>query len=146
MGGRLRGLRALSWIERRELALMAVTLPLIDVALRLFGYSRTRRWLERRSLRTDSRTATAGDLDAAQTAARLAAVAGRHGVVTTTCLRQSLLLYWLLRRRGLRPDLRIGVHKEAGEFGAHAWVELDGHRLEQTPNPHLPFALPDRTA
>jgi hypothetical protein len=41
------------------------------------------------------------------------------------CLAQSLVLCDLLARRGLTGKLIIGV-KGDSEFGAHAWVELDG--------------------
>jgi hypothetical protein len=44
------------------------------------------------------------------------------------CLMQSLVLTGLLARRGIRCSLVIGVRPGA-EFGAHAWVELDGRPL-----------------
>ncbi len=45
-----------------------------------------------------------------------------------TCLRRSLVLASLLRRR--RPDLRVGVSKRAGVVAAHAWLEIDGASLD----------------
>jgi hypothetical protein len=63
-------------------------------------------------------------------------------MVTATCLRQALLLHWLLRRRGLQPELRIGVRKQGEALDAHAWMELDGHPLQSSPVAHSPFALP----
>ena len=71
--------------------------------------------------------------------ARLAAIAGRHGPVEATCLRQSLLVYGLLRRRGSAPELKIGVRREDTAIAAHAWVELAGVSLDQTPRNHSPF-------
>ena len=47
----------------------------------------------------------------------------------TTCLAQALVAHALLRRRGARSALRIGVRKRTGEPGplrAHAWVESGG--------------------
>lgn len=41
-----------------------------------------------------------------------------------SCLRQSLLLGHLLRRR--RPSLRIGVGRDLGDVVAHAWLEVSG--------------------
>jgi len=41
------------------------------------------------------------------------------------CLAQSLVLCELLARRGISGKLIIGV-KSDDDFGAHAWVELDG--------------------
>ena len=45
----------------------------------------------------------------------------------TTCLVEALAAEWMLRRRGHRPALKIGVRRgaEAG-LDAHAWVECSG--------------------
>lgn len=48
------------------------------------------------------------------------------------CLEQSLALYFLLRRRGFAPNLRIGV--QPLPFQAHAWVELDGVPVNENPD------------
>ncbi|PYR73751.1 MAG: lasso peptide biosynthesis B2 protein [Acidobacteria bacterium] len=40
-----------------------------------------------------------------------------------TCLKHALIFCRVRRRRGLSAELRIGVQKEDGVFGAHAWVE-----------------------
>jgi hypothetical protein len=45
------------------------------------------------------------------------------------CLMRSLVLTVLLNRRGIATDLVIGVRTLDDEFGAHAWVELDGRPL-----------------
>lgn len=44
------------------------------------------------------------------------------------CLTQSVVLLSMLARRGAGGALVIGVRPGA-DFGAHAWVELDGHPL-----------------
>lgn len=54
-------------------------------------------------------------------------VAGRRPF-RATCLRRSLLLAHLLRRR--RPALRLGVTKKGGAVAAHAWLEIDGATLD----------------
>jgi hypothetical protein len=48
--------------------------------------------------------------------------------VNSSCLMQSLTLSGLLARRGIDGRLVIGV-QPGEEFGAHAWVELDGRAL-----------------
>ena len=70
---------------------------------------------------------------------RLAAIAGRHGAVEATCLRQSLLVYGALRSRGLEPRLHLGLKPADGPFQAHAWVELDDQRLLPGDAGHLAF-------
>ena len=53
-------------------------------------------------------------------------IAANHGLFRANCLEQSLTLSWLLKRRGIETDLRIGAQKHEGKFAAHAWIELDG--------------------
>jgi len=47
------------------------------------------------------------------------------------CLDQSLVLWFLLRRRHLVPNLRIGIRTLP--FGAHAWVDLAGFPINEDP-------------
>lgn len=57
----------------------------------------------------------------------ITAVAAR--VPSATCLVQALAADAILRRRGLTPELRIGVRARANgaiPVEAHAWVECDG--------------------
>jgi hypothetical protein len=42
------------------------------------------------------------------------------------CLARALALYWMLRRRGVRADLRIGVRCDNETVEAHAWLEWQG--------------------
>ncbi len=52
-----------------------------------------------------------------------------HRPFDRTCLRRSLLLGNLLRRRD--PVLRIGVAKADGAVAAHAWIEIEGASLDR---------------
>lgn len=124
---------------------IAAALAVIHVAVGMCGYQRTHAWLKRHSRHDEVRAASARDLQSAHGLAELAAVAGRHGAIKATCLRQSLLVYWLLRRRGLKPELRLGVRKDEGTLDAHAWIELEGHALSPTPIRHRAFNFNDRT-
>ena len=69
------------------------------------------------------------DLDRARATARLVQAAARYGLFRPTCLPQSLVLCWLLRRQGLAGELRIGVRPEPSRLEAHAWVEFQGRPL-----------------
>jgi Transglutaminase-like superfamily len=101
------------------------------------------RWLMRRgdlraalaAVRATPPTQTApGGQPALAFAGRLGSIVDgrlRHLPGDTRCLARSLVLLELLARRGLRHGmLIIGVRTEPA-FGAHAWVELDGHSLLQ---------------
>jgi Transglutaminase-like superfamily len=71
--------------------------------------------------------------------AHLAQSAARHLFFQPNCLEQSLALWWLLQRRGIAAELRIGARKEDGRFEAHAWVEIGGVAVNETGAAHLHF-------
>ena len=56
----------------------------------------------------------------------LVEVAGRYAPVRATCLKEALVLSWLLGRRGGQTELRIGVARQEGRLKAHAWLDYDG--------------------
>ena len=44
-----------------------------------------------------------------------------------TCLKRSVVLYWLVRRVGVPVELQVGVKRTpAGILEAHAWLARDG--------------------
>lgn len=61
-------------------------------------------------------------------------VAVRQLPFTATCLTRSLLLVWMLRRRGVATQLRIGVRLTQGALDAHAWVEYTGIPVNDDPD------------
>lgn len=140
MGRRLQGWQRLSWPERVRIAGLALLLVPIHASLLTFGYARTRQWLERLSTAPDPRPPSSSDLTEACQLAELASIAGRHGLVNASCLRQSLLVHFLLRRKGLVPALMLGVRRRGSEMGAHAWVQLGDMALSQPELAHS--ALP----
>lgn len=126
--------------ERPVLLLLMILQPALSLSLRACGYRRTRAHVEARSQHPRPRAATAADFDAAERLAQLAQIAGRRGLVVTTCLRQALAVYGVLRRRGLQPDLKLGVDRMPGRaVDMHAWVELDGVPLAQPQLRHREF-------
>jgi len=73
----------------------------------------------------------AGSAEVWLTSARLANAVIRTLTVLRTdarCLSQSLVLLWLLARRGIPGTLVVGVHTSP-EFAAHAWIEHAGKPL-----------------
>lgn len=138
----LRGLRrwwALPPGERGLYLRLVAGLSVIHALLATLGYVRTRACLLRHVGRVEGRLANTSDLHSAQRLAALAAIAGRRGLLSATCLRQALLVDWLLHRRGLNPILQLGVRKRDDKFDAHAWVELEGVALGQAAIEHQPF-------
>ena len=100
-------------------------LPLVALGLRLFGFEPLRARLARRA--DPARLERPADsLRAALRVARVVRIAASRGPFRARCLPKSLLLWWLLRRRGMQPALRVGVRRDASGVRAHAWVELHG--------------------
>jgi hypothetical protein len=69
----------------------------------------------------------------------MSAAAARNLFFSTNCLEKSLVLWWLLRRRGIAAELRIGARKELGRFEAHAWVEMDSQVMNDAGEEHRHF-------
>lgn len=133
--------RALTTPDRRMLLLLAVLQPLISASLRISGYANTKRRLQSLSYNPRPRTADTADLAQAGQLAHLAAVAGRRGPIRTTCLRQALAIYFLLRRKGLAPVIKLGVARGVTPPDMHAWVELEGLPLDQSNIVYASFAV-----
>lgn len=144
VGARLQGWLRLPNRERWQFVILLCGLPMVSLMLTIRGYSGTLRAIEGSSSRAGTRSATKDDMRAAERLARLAALAGTHGPLSASCLRQALLVYWQLRRKGLAPELRLGGRRQQGRFDAHAWVELDGNALGQTMLDHAPFLRRDQ--
>jgi hypothetical protein len=111
------------------------------LGLRLAGFRRWKSVLARLapSENTAARQQRAPQSESAEVIARMAAAAARNVFVRTNCLEQSLVLWWLLRRRGITAELRIGARKEFERFEAHAWVEVDSAALNNAGAEHLHF-------
>lgn len=138
MGGRLAGWWRLQPGERVSFLGYLVALPLISLGLRLFGTLRTRRWLEANSER-DIQPLDQAALQNSIRLGQLVEVAGNQSPLPSNCLRKSLLLYWLLRRRGQSPRFVIGVRKQPESFDAHAWVQLGDVPLLSWGDGFVPF-------
>jgi hypothetical protein len=66
-------------------------------------------------------------LKSARRTARMVASASEEGIVRGKCLEQSMVLWFLLKRRQLPAELQIGGRRTSAGFEAHAWVELEGN-------------------
>lgn len=137
---RLRQWWQLAWRERLLLLVLMALQPALSLALRVLGYRRTRNQVEALCRHSAPRAASDADMAAAERLAQLARIAGRRGVLVTTCLRQALAVYGLLRRRGLQPELKLGIDRLPGRsVDMHAWVELGGVPLGHPRLRHRPF-------
>lgn len=117
-------------------------LPIVAASLKTLGLRRTQLWLIRTSPgpvvpQTEQTRANV------RRTAQMMAVACRRQPLRSTCLPRSIVLWSLLRRRGIASDIRIGARTNSqGEFQAHAWLEWNGKVLNDVPDvgrQYLPF-------
>jgi len=138
MWARLRRFNALPRPARGLFLRALVLLPLVTLLLRLRGFRAAQRILRARLGSPGDAGAAADDL--ARSASRMVAAAARHAIFPATCLERSLVLWWLLARRGVASQLRIGVRKSGETFEAHAWVERHGAAVGEPEGTHLHYA------
>jgi len=114
--------RALPATDRRTFLTAMALLPVFRIGLRLLGLQR----LQARLHRTPLARANPSDHDELTRIGALVNRASNHVLGRDNCLTRSLYLWWLLRRKGVYCQLRIGVRLAEGELIAHAWVECGG--------------------
>ncbi|MGD8367160.1 MAG: lasso peptide biosynthesis B2 protein [Desulfobacterales bacterium] len=125
-------------------------LQVVAVAIRLCSFRKLASWMTQRfpeepsSLEERKISATALKITS-----RVLRVNRRMRIFPATCLVESITLWWMLRRRKIPADLRIGVRTITGAFESHAWVELHGtvlNDIDQVPTIYTPmdiFPLPN---
>jgi hypothetical protein len=102
-----------------------ILLVALKTAIKVVGLWRTMQWIRHRVAQVPATNRLANDdLQAVEYSVAMAAAfyPGR-----AMCMEQSLVLYYVLRRRGVGVTLCQGV--QTNPFTAHAWVEYDGAPL-----------------
>jgi hypothetical protein len=117
------------------------------IGLRLIGFRRWERVLGVfvPPVNTTGPAQSASVQESALLIVRMQAAAARNLFFRPNCLEQSLVLWWLLRRRGIEAALRIGARKDSNRFEAHAWLELNSQVLNDASAEHrhfVPFERP----
>lgn len=108
----------------------AVFLILARLALVVLDFEKTAALVDRLSRSDGPRVdAEPGQVRAATYLVSLAAAFIPARIL---CLERSLVLYYRLRRDGVPVTLRLGAR--AYPFAAHAWVEHEGHPIDETPD------------
>lgn len=112
----------LSGAEKRFFIKAVMLLPLFWLVLRCCGLVKLQAWLDRKY------PAMPREVNQREIVVmgKLVNAAARFFFPPATCLTRSVLLRWLLHRRGIITDLRIGVLWAEGKLDAHAWVEYQG--------------------
>jgi hypothetical protein len=134
--------RKLPALERKTVFRAVLILPLTEVGLRLMGFPRWKQFIEL-FFRPGTRRIELQPEAQLQMAERIAGAvrsAERHGLGKPNCLERSLTLWWLLQRGGIEAELHIGARKNEARFEAHAWVEVKGVVLNDSPDVHKHYA------
>jgi len=139
MNSKLAKFLALSGAEKGLFLTAAMLLPLFWLGLHVFGLARFQAWLERSPLGEQKSL----PITALSDIGTLVNNAAHYAPGPVTCLTRSLLLRWLLRRRGIASKLRIGVQLTEGRLDAHAWVEVEGIPINDAPDVAQRFAAFD---
>jgi len=96
----------------------------IDIGLRTLGFERVHRYVKQIRAASQDNAWTKAALE--QVLRATALYPGR-----SMCLEQSLATTVLLRRRGVDARVRLAVQHYP--FAAHAWVEIDGVSVTESP-------------
>ncbi len=121
---RLRKLYHLDWSDRILLVKAWILVWSLRLALWLLPFKWIRSVLSRIAGRQSERPGA--DPEFPQKVSWAVTAVSRFTPGAGNCLVQALAANFLLKRRGYRSHLRIGVVKdEDGKLDAHAWVECD---------------------
>jgi hypothetical protein len=126
----------LSRQERWDFLSAVVATSFFATSLHTLGVRRTMSWMERRKRPRPPANEQAVVRDVVMAVGRTE----RYSPLGGTCLSRSLALQWLLARRGISTNLRLGGAIVNGHFGAHAWVEHDGVVVGSPPDVATRFA------
>ena len=145
MRRKLRTLLGLSWPDVGSLLRAWLLLLAVDLGLWLLPFRRVQELVAQGH--KDAGTPEGGSAwPAIERLQRLVGMAGRNHLYSMRCLQRSLVLQWLLGRRGIVGELRIGVQKEGGGIAAHAWLEYEGQpigEIESIEGRFAPLVAPD---
>ena len=108
-------------------------LSLVSLGLKVAGLRRTLALVDSRA---EARRCCAGvDPRGAARIAWLVEIAARCCRPRPTCLTKALVVFSLLKRRGLPAEVVLGVTKVRGPLEGHAWVQLGEGAVVGDPEP-----------
>ena len=137
----MKTLKHLFKLSRQDLAIVTeaviVAIP-VEIALRCVRLDT----LVARLGRVSRTERPQGDELDVERAARLVEAVAAYYPLRATCLKKSLVLFRILRKRGIPAELQLGVRKVHDDFTSHAWLECRGRVLLGEGITHFYRALP----
>jgi hypothetical protein len=121
------------------------------MVLRLFGFRQWKEFLQSPQIQPEAPEEPTSRIQALNRSRRIAQLqlAGERSLFfRPSCLEHSLVLQRLLFREGISARLRLGGRKDADEFKAHAWIEVNEVKFDNfsDPDAYVPFGAIDPMA
>lgn len=123
--------------ERIEAVFAFLTLALVDAVIRVAGFKGFHRLVRRWPTRTRKSRP-----DAVRSTCLAVERAATYYFKRAWCLQRSATAVCLLRLRGVKALLTIGVRKFP--FQAHAWVEVEGRVVNDSPGVQQEYTVLER--
>ena len=115
-----------------------LTLLWVDFTISCLPYPWWKGWLAQ-SMNLSS-PAVSPNPEATERLVYLINAAANHHIGKPTCLRRSLTLREMLKRRKIPAILRMGIRKEGSRVDAHAWTECNGTVINDSPDVSTRFS------
>jgi transglutaminase superfamily protein len=129
--------------EDRGLVLQsAVLLTLTRIGLRAMDFHRCKEMIDEFSSSgsRSPRIETSTQLERGKKIVAAMSAVERNSSWCPNCLERSLALWWFLRLNQIDGELHIGGRKTESRFEAHAWVEWNGHVVNDNSDVHQHYA------
>lgn len=131
MGKRIDLLKAFSLSDWKILLSASFLLPTVALSLKLNGLRQTQSFIARHTP-TPAPTSELSPqrIQEAKRIAWLVTISAKHGIYKTNCLKQVLVLWYFLNKKGITSTLHIGIRKSQEQLlDAHAWLACAGTPL-----------------
>jgi hypothetical protein len=110
--------------DRWLLIYYVIMLIVVDLGLRFFGFQKMTSILSTQaSKKMIQQQQTVEEVEEVRHTASLVEIVANRGFFRATCLRQALLVYYLLLKKGIKTELRIGISNKTKSFKSHAWIK-----------------------
>ena len=118
--------------QRYVLIEIVITALIVEVGLRVCRFHWLLRFLEAGVFGSNAQTPRVDDHHIREVC-RLAEAFFRCYPFRLSCLKKALILHAMVSRRGHQTVIKIGVKREGAALQAHAWLELDGTPVAESP-------------
>ena len=121
-----------------------ILLPLTALALKIKGFKSTKSIFSKLLIKNNThQIPESNQLTIAKNTSKMVSIAANHGPYRANCLKKTLVTQWLLNKKGIQTQLKIGVNKDERDLNAHSWLEFQGEILNDNADVNLRFSAFD---